>query len=167
MTVLSLVPARKNQDISSGSFADSTKLDAARGFLDSLAPYVNAFGTGLQINDQQEALQKAQKKMNDLMNDSVDLAKRLRDLQGDLAQNKADQVKAAADLQTYIGADNDTKQKYQKKVNKLIDQQGSLEKKIRKTESNLIDNKADRDKQQALIAQQSQGLEAVKARQNP
>lgn len=166
MTVLSLVPARINADVSAGSFADSSKLDAARVFLDSLAPFVNTFGTAIQAGNQQEALLKAQKRLNDLRDDSTDLEKRLRGLQSDLAQNKADQVKAAADLQTYIGADNDTKTKYQKRVNKLIDGQGTLEKKIRRTQGDLADKKSDMVKQQSVVTQQQLALDAVNARKN-
>ncbi len=166
LTILSIVPAKKNQEIGAGSFTDSTKLDAARIFLDSLAPFVNTFGTGIMVDNQQEVLLKAQKRLSDLRNDSTDMEKRLRDLQADLTQNKADQVKAAADLQTYIGADNDTKTKYQKRLNKLIDRQGTLEKKIRKTQDDLADNKSDMTKQQAVVAEQQLALDAVKARQN-
>ena len=165
MTILSMVPARRNQDISVGVFTDSTKLDAAKNFLDSLAPFVNTYGLGMMVNNQQTVLTKAQKKMSDLRDDSTDLQKKLRDLQSDLTRNKSDQVKAAADLQIYIGADNDTKAKYQKRVNKLIDKQGSLEKKIRKTQNDIADNKSDMDKQQAIVLQQQQGLDAAKARQ--
>jgi len=164
MTVLTLIPAKKNQAIA-GPFVDSPKLDAARGFLDSLAPFVNHFGVDLQVNDQQNALRKAQKKMDGLRTDSTDYEKRLRDLQTDLAQNKADQVTAAADLQTYIGADNDTKSKYQKRLNKLIDKQGSLEKKIRNTQSDLAGKKSDLSKQQKLIDGLQQALAATRDRQ--
>lgn len=166
LTILSVVPAKKNQDIGTGSFTDSTELDAARVFLDSLAPFVNTFGIGILIDNQQEALLKAQKRLSNLRNDSTDMEKRLRDLQADLAQNKADQVKAAADLQTYIGADNDTKTKYQKRLNKLIDRQGTLEKKMRKTQDDLADNKSDMAKQESVVEQQQLALNAVKARQN-
>lgn len=166
MTILSLIPAKKNQDISSGAFVDSSRLDEAKAFLDSLAPYVHTFGVGVQVKDQQEALQKAQRKSNDLRNDSTDYERRLRDLQSDLAQNKADQVKAAADLQTYIGADNDTKTKYQKRVNKLIDQQGSLEKKIRNVQQDLADKKTDIAKQQTVVDGLQQSLDATRMRQN-
>jgi hypothetical protein len=166
LTVLSMAPAKKNQDIGNGSFTDSTKLEAARIFLDSLAPFVASFSTGIQVNNQQEALQKTQKRMTDLLNDSTDLARRLRDLQSELTQNKADQVQAAADLQTYIGADNDTKTKYQKRVNKLIDRQGTLEKKIRRTQDDIAGNNSDLVKQRTAVVQQQQGLDAVRARQN-
>jgi hypothetical protein len=87
-------------------------------------------------------------------------------LQSDLDQNKADQVKAAADLQSSINANDDSKQKNQKRVSKLIDEQGSLEKKIRKTQAELDDNKTDQQRQQAAIAQQQQGLDAVKQKQS-
>jgi hypothetical protein len=164
MTVLTLIPAKKN-DAMAGSFVDSSKLYAARGFLDSLAPFVNNFGVGMQINDQQDALRKAQKKMDGLRTDSADYEKRLRDLQTDLTQNKADQVTAAADLQTYIGADNDTKSKYQKRLNKLIDKQGTLEKKIRNTQSDLTDKRSDLTKQQKTVDGLRQALEATQGRQ--
>ena len=166
MTILSMVPARKNQDIGSGAFADSSKLDAAKNFLDSLAPFAQTYGTTVQIGNQQDALQKAQKKMNDLLNDQEDLNKRLRKLQGDLDQNKSDQVKAAADLTSSINSDDESKKKHQKRVSKLIDEQGNLEKKIRRTQSDLDENKTDQQRQQALITQQQQGLDATKARLN-
>lgn len=165
LTLLTLVPAKKNQDIGSGNFVDSSKLDAARVFLDSLAGFVGTYSNGVQITNQQEGLRKAQKKMGQLKNDSTDYETRLRGLQSDLAQNKADQVKASADLQNYIGEDSDKKQKYQKRLNKLLDRQSSLEKKIRNTQSDLAETKADISKQQTLIDQSQTTLEAFKQRQ--
>ena len=165
MTLLTLVPAKKNQPITGGSFVDSSKLDDARVYLDSLAGFVNTYTTGVQIGDQQESLRKAQKKMGLLRNDSTDDETRIRNLQSDLAQNKADQVKASAELQNYIGAETDKKQKYQKRLNKLLDKQSTLEKKIRNTQSDLADTKADIAKQQSSIQQMQQTLETVRNRQ--
>jgi hypothetical protein len=165
MTLLTLVPAKKNQPITAGTFVDSSKLDAAKVFLDSLAGFVNTYTTGIQIDNQQESLRKAQKKIGQLRNDSTDDETRIRNLQSDLAQNKADQVKASADLQNYIGADSDKKQKYQKRLNKLLDKQSSLEKKIRNTQSDLADTKGDIAKQQSTIDQLQQTLDTVKGRQ--
>jgi hypothetical protein len=165
MTILTLVPAKKNQDAGSGPFVDSSRLDRARVFLDSLAPYVQVYGTGMQISDQQEGLKKAQGTMNGLLNKQEDLNKQLRELQASLDQNKIDQARAAADLQSSISGDDETKIKNQKKLNKLIDQQGHLEKKIRRTQSDLNDNKTDQQHQQEAIAQLQQGLNATKARQ--
>lgn len=165
LTILSVVPAKKTQGIGNGSFADSSRLDQARIFLDNLAPFVQNYGTGVQVNNREDALRKSQKTMNDLLNGQEDLNKRLRRLQSDLDQNKVDQVKAAADLQSSVNANDDSKQKNQKRMGKLIDEQGSLEKKIRKTQAELDDNKTDQQREQAAIAQQQQGLDAVKQKQ--
>jgi hypothetical protein len=166
MTLLNLLPAKKNQDIAARNLSDSGRLDKAQVFLDSVAPFIDAYNTRLQINSGQEGLKKAQKKMNDLVNDQADLEKRLRKLQADLDQNKSDQAKAVGDLQSNINADQDTKKSSQKKVTKLIDEQGSLEKKIRKTQLDLDENKTSQGQQQTEINKQQQGLDAVKARQN-
>ena len=165
LSILTLVPAKKNQDISAGAFVDSSKLDDAKVFLDSIAGFVGTYTTGVLVGNQQEVLRKAQKKIGQLRNDSTDDETKLRDLQSDLAQNKADQVKASSDLQNYIGADMDKKQKYQKKLNKLLDKQSSLEKKIRNTQSDLAETKSDIVKQVSLIDQLQATLSAFKDRQ--
>ena len=168
MTLLNLLPAKKNQDIMAGNFSDSSRLDKAKLFLDSLATFMDAYNTRLQVNSRQDDLKKAQKKMNDLVGEQADLEKRLRKLQTDLDQNKSDQARALADLQSNVNAnaDDNTKQKSQKKVNRLIDEQGSLEKKIRKTQLDLDGNKTSQRQQQTEIDKQQQGLDAVKARQS-
>ncbi len=163
--VLTLIPARKNQDAGSSAFADSTKLDQARSFLDAFSTYETSYGIGMEVNDRQDELRKAQKKLDKMRSDSTDDENRIRNLLSDLAENKADQVKASSDLQTYIGADSEKKYKYQKRVNKLIDKQGSLEKKIRNTQSDLTDTKADMAKQQITINGLQQSLDATRSRQ--
>ncbi len=165
MTLLNLLAVQKNQDLLVRTQGDSDRIDKARLFLDSLAIFMDVYNTRLQLNSRQEGLNKAQQKMNALINDSTDLDKKLRRLQSDLAGNQADQVKAAAELQTNINADEDTKKKSQKKLNRLIDDQGSLEKKIRKTQADMEENKTSRKEQQDEIDKDQQGLAAVKARQ--
>lgn len=166
VTLLNLLAVKRNQDLLVRTQGDSDRESKARLFLDSLAIFMDVYNTRLQVNSGQESLNKAQKKMNALINDSTDLDKKLRRLQSDLAQNKADQVKAAAELQTNINADDDTKKKSQKKLSRLIDDQGTLEKKIRRTQDDMEENKASRKEQQDEIDKDQQSLEAVKARQN-
>lgn len=166
MTVLSLLPAKKNEDLAVRTLADSARLDKARVFLDSLAIFTDAYNIRLQAGTLQGALKKAQQKMTALLNDQTDLQKKIRRLQADLDQNKNDQIKAVSDLQTNISADEDTKKKSQKKVNKLMDEQGSLEKKIRNTQLALDQNRTNQTQQQAELEKQQQALDAVKARQN-
>lgn len=164
MTLLSLIPAKRNQTLSSHTLADSAKLEKAQFFLDSLAPFMTAYNTRLQLNSQQEILGKAQKKMNSLRSDSSDLQKKLRNLNTDLDQNQKDQAKAAEDLRTSINSDDDTKKKYQKRVNKYLDEEASLQKKLRKTQQDLEDNKNEMEKQQEEVNKQQQGLNAVRTR---
>jgi hypothetical protein len=167
MTIVSLLAVKKNQDIAVRTPDGNSWLVAARLFLDSLALFTDTYNTRLQVNSQQDVLNKAQKKMNGLISDQADLEKRIRRLQTDLDQNKKDQVKALADLQANVNADDDTKRKGQKKVNRLMDDQGDLEKKLRRTQLDLDQNKIGQGQQQAVIDKQKQGLAAIKARQNP
>jgi hypothetical protein len=164
LTVLTLIPAKPNQDMKAGTFVDSSKLDAARVFLDSLAGFVSTYNTGVLITNQQDALVKAQKKLGQLRNDSSDYETRLRGLQSDLAQNKSDQTKASADIQSYAGDDTDKKLKYQNRLNKLLEKQSTVEKKIRNTQSDLDETKANIVRQQTLVDQSQATLDAYKQR---
>ena len=166
MTLLNLLAVKKSQDILVRAQGDSDRIEKARLFLDSLATFIDVYNTRLQVNNWQKGLNKAEQKMNGLINDSTDLDKKFRRLQSDLTQNKADQVKAAAELQANISADDDMKKKSQKKLSRLIDDQGTLEKKIRRTQDDMEENKTSRKEQQDEINKDQQGLEAVKARQN-
>ena len=164
MTLLSLTPVPKNQGLMARTLADSIQLEKARLFLDSLAPFIAAYQIRLQINDQQEQLAKAQKKMNDFKANQADLEKKIRYLQTDLDRNQRDQVKAAADLKTSINADDDGKKKYQKRVNRLLDEESSLQKKLRQAQQDLEDNKNDISRQQEDVNKHQQGLDAIRSR---
>ncbi len=166
ITLITLLPAKKNEDILARSGTDSTAMiEKAKSFLNNLAPSIEAYNVQLEVNSQTAVLQKAQKKMNSLLSDQNDLNKKLRRLQDDSAQNKKDQEKAAADIQANVNADDKTKQKSQKKMRNLLDDEGDLAKKLRNTQADLDQNKRDQDAQQQEIDKQKQALDAVKARQ--
>jgi len=166
ITLIALLPAKKNEDVLTRSQTDSTAMmEKAKSFLNNLAPYIEAHHVQLQVNSQTEVLQKAQKKMNSLLSDENDLSKKIRRLQEDSAQNKKDQVKAASDIQANVYADDKTKQKSQKKMRNLLDDEGDLAKKLRNTKADLDQNKRDQDTQQQELDKQKQALDAVKARQ--
>jgi hypothetical protein len=165
ITLITLLPTKKNEDLLTRSQTDSTRIDKARSFLNNLAPYIDAHHVQLQINGQTDVVKKAEKKMNGLLSDQNDLNKKIRRLQEDSTQNKKDQVKTAADIQVNINADEDTKKKTQKKMRKLLDDEGDLAKRLRNTQADLDQNKRDQATQQQEIDKQKQALEAVKARQ--
>jgi chromosome segregation ATPase len=165
MTLIALLPTKKNIDILLDTLESDAKIGKARSFLDNLTPYIDAYHVQLQVNDQAGVVKKAEKKMNGLLSDQNSLNKKIRKLQEDSAQNKKDQVKAAADIQANINADDDTRKKSQKKMRKLLDDEGDLAKRLRNTQADLDQNKRDQDAQQQEIDKQKQTLGAIKAKQ--
>jgi hypothetical protein len=166
VTLLTLLPVKKNQDILARTDGDKALLTEARSFLDSLAPSLEAYGISLQEKDQEGLLQKARKKMDGLINDQADLDKKIRRLEEDLERNKKDQAKEAADLKANISANDDDKNKNQRKLRKLLDDEGDLQKKLRKAKSDLDQNRIDQRQQQAEVDRQQQSLDGIKARQS-
>ncbi|HWK04997.1 MAG TPA: hypothetical protein VNS58_15250 [Puia sp.] len=165
VTIITLVPAKKNEDLLTRSQGDSTRIDRARSFLDNMAPQVEAYHVQLQTNSQADVVKKAEKKLNSLMSDQNDLNKKIRKLQSDSAQNKKDEIKVAADLQANVNTDDDTKKKNHKKLDKLLDQEGDVAKKLRNTFSDLDQNKRDLAAQQQEVDKQRLAFDAIKARQ--
>lgn len=164
-TVISLLTTKANQDILARPATDSTgQIDKAKSFLNSLVPYIDAHNTDVQVNNQQEVLKKAQKKMNSLIGDQSDIEKKIRKLQADQDQNKSDIVKQTQDIQNTVTADADVKNKSQKKMNKLLDQQDDLRKKLRKAQADLDENKINQENQQKEVDKQQQVLDAIKAK---
>lgn len=164
-SVITLLVTKANQDILARPATDSTgQTDKAKSFLNNLVPYIDAHNTDVQVNDQQEVLKKAQKKLNSLINDQSDIEKKIRKLQADQDQNKSDIIKMTQDIQNTVTADADVKNKMQKRMNKLLDQQDDLRKKLRKAQSDLDENKIDQESQQKEVDKQQQALDAIKAK---
>lgn len=166
LTLLTLLPVRKNEDILTRTPGDNTLMPAARSFLDSLAPALEAHSVNVQAGNQEVLLQKVRKKMDRLKNNQTDLEKKIRGLEADIDQNKKDQASEAANLQNNIYADDKSKKKNQDRIRKLMDKEGSLEKKLRNANSDLDQNKMDQRQQQADIDKQQQILDGIKAKQS-
>ncbi len=167
VTVITLLPAKPNQDILTriGDSSVNDKIAAAKSFLDNLVPYLDAHNTDVQVNTQQEALKKAQKNLTGLQDDQLSLEKKQRNLIADQAQNKTDILKQTQDITNTVTSDDNVKNKAQKKMNKLLDEQDNLNKKLRKVQSELDQNKIDQDKQTQEVQKQQQILDAFKAKQ--
>ena len=165
VSVVTLLPTKKGEDILTHSPSDNSKIESAKSFLNNMSPFIEAKYLNLQGTNQEKVLQKAQKKVSSLQSDSSDLEKKIRDINADLEQNKNDQAKENIDIQTKSTADFDTRQKAQKKMNKLIDEQGDLQKKLRKTQENLIQTKKDLLTQQKEVDKELQILNAIKSKQ--
>jgi hypothetical protein len=164
-SVITLLATKANADILARPATDSSgQIDKAKSFLNNLVPYIDAHNTDVLINDQQDVLKKAQKKMNGLMSDQSDIEKKIRKIQSDQEQNKTDLLKQTQDIQNTVTADADVKNKMQRRMNKLLDEQDDLRKKLRKAQADLDENKVNQDAQQKEVDKQQQALDAIKAR---
>lgn len=167
VTLITLMPARKGEEIQGRPATDQAVMDEAKAFLNHLAPYIESHHVNVQVSEQQQILTKAQKKMTNLMDDQADLEKKIRKLQADLDENKNDQAKQTREVESTVNSDFETHQKAQKKLNHLIDNKGDLDKKLRKTQADLDQNKKDQEAQNQIIQNEQQVLSAIKAKQKP
>jgi hypothetical protein len=167
VTVITLLPAKPNQDILAriGDSTTSTRVTAAKSFLDNLAPYLDAHNTNVQVNSQQDILKKAQKNLTGLQDDQASLEKKQRNLIADQSQNKTDILKQTQDIQNTVTSDDNVKNKAQKRLNKLLDEQDNIAKKLRKVQSDLDQNKIDQDKQTQEVQKQQQIFDTLKSKQ--
>jgi hypothetical protein len=164
-SVITLLATKANGDILARPATDSTgQMEKAKSFLNNLVPYIDAHNTDVQVNDQQDVLKKAQKKMNGLISDQGDIEKKIRKIQAEQDQNKTDLLKQTQDIQSTVTADADVKNKMQKRMNKLLDEQDDLRKKLRKSQADLDENKINQEAQQKEVDKQQQALDAIKAK---
>jgi len=164
-TIVTLVPTQPGEDFETQVGADQNAIDQSKTFLNKMAIVVGSFNTNVQLADQQEALNKANKKLKGQLDDSTDLAKKIRNLQSDLDQNKNDLDKQKKVLDGISTTDFDAHQKALKKLNGLSDDRGNLEKKLRKAQSDFDQNIQDMATQRQLIQKEQDALSAIKSRQ--
>lgn len=165
VSTVTLFPTKKDEDPLKHSPSDHSDIEAAKAFLNNMAPFIEARYISVQADNQDKVVEKAKKRMSDLRDDSTDLEKKIRDVNADLAQNKNDQEKQNLDIQSKANLDFDTRQKAQKKMNKLIDTEADLQKKLRKAQGDLDDTKQDMLKQQKVVDKEQQTLADIKSKQ--
>jgi hypothetical protein len=167
ITVVSLLVTKKNEPIQVPPAEGSARMEAAKSFLNNMAPYVEAGNLAVEINNQEEAIKKARKKYDNLLTEQNDLDKRIRKLEGELDQNKIDQQKEANLIQDNSQQDIATKEKLHKKMGRLLTEQADIQKKLRKSHGDLEQNGKDQDKQNQELREQQKLLETLKAKQKP
>jgi hypothetical protein len=70
----------------------------ATKFLNSILPFVDAYSLNLNIKSQEETVSKAQKKFDNLVDDSVSLVKKIRNLNEDLVNNRKKRQEQQAEV---------------------------------------------------------------------
>ncbi len=82
-----------------GDTTNAAVIEQAKLFLSNLMPSIQAADLELQINDQDEASKKAEKKYNNLVEDGIDLVKKKEKLENDIAENIKKQADQKADME--------------------------------------------------------------------
>ncbi|MEO8821932.1 MAG: hypothetical protein ABI366_00045, partial [Ginsengibacter sp.] len=67
-------------------------------FMNSFQGNINLSAYNLAVSNQQDVVDKAEKKMKDLQDDQSKLEKKIKDYQDDLAKNKATQAKQSDEI---------------------------------------------------------------------
>src|SRR5262249_31324763 len=89
-TIVTMVPTTPGEDFENQTGADQATIDQSKSFLKRMYAVVGSYSTKVQLADQQEVLNKENKKLKGLLDDSTDLDKKIRSLQSDIDQNKND-----------------------------------------------------------------------------
>lgn len=73
-----------------------------KSFLNNLTPEVDSYNLELEINAQQKQVEKAQKKLKDLVKSKEDMEKKIKGLQEDIADNIKDQEAQQKTVETQV-----------------------------------------------------------------
>jgi hypothetical protein len=73
-----------------------------KSFLNNLSPDVDSFNLELEIGAQQKLVEKAQKKLKDLIKDKEDMEKKIKNLQDDIVDNTKDQESQQKTIETQL-----------------------------------------------------------------
>ena len=165
LTVVNLLPVKRNQTLLPGSVEDSSFISMAKVFLNSLKPFVVHYSFQQEIISQQQVVAKAQTKLIRLKNDSGDIATKIRGYESDLAENKNDQDKQQKEIAITSSGDHSALAKAQSRMDKLLNKQATLEKKLRNSREDAYKNKKELEAQQDLLNKESQSLDSLKERQ--
>lgn len=93
LTVVSLIVGKNGEDVKARLAPDNSSIDGAKDLLNDMVASIDAYNLELQIQDQDDAVKKAQKKFDGLADDQKDYEKKIKNLQDKLEQNKKDQDK--------------------------------------------------------------------------
>jgi|SRR5450432_330782 hypothetical protein len=93
VTIVSLVVGKNGEDVKTRTSPDNSSLDGAKDLLNDMVASIDAYNLELQIGDQNDAVKKAQKKYDGLLDDQKDYEKKIKNLQDKIEQNRKDQDK--------------------------------------------------------------------------
>jgi hypothetical protein len=88
----------KGFDSFAADSTDAKLMDNAKAYLDSIKNMIAAYDLEQQIKGQEDAVKKADKKYNNLIDDAASLEKKRKNIEKDIDDNKKDQAAQQAEL---------------------------------------------------------------------
>lgn len=92
-SVVYLFVGKNGEDMSKRLSTDRYKMNEARSLLEEMMPHIEAFNLEVNIKDQESQIKKAERKLQGLETDRVNIEKRIRELKDRLEENKLDHEK--------------------------------------------------------------------------
>jgi hypothetical protein len=78
---------------------DAALFNNAKTYLENILPMITAYDLELQITDQQDAVNNADKKYNDLIDEGQSLEKKRKNIEKDIEDNKKNQENQVAEIE--------------------------------------------------------------------
>lgn len=92
ITLVYLLIAKPNENVGARSESDYHKIDEAKSYLNTMIPRLEAHHLELQIKDQETTVQKAEKKFQSLVEDSVSYVDKIKALEQKMQINRTDRA---------------------------------------------------------------------------
>ena len=89
-SVIYLILGRPNENVALRTGDDSFKVEDAKTYLNNIAPSVEAYNLEVNVNQQEDIIKKAEKRLNNLQDDQRNYEKKLSALNDRLTQTKRD-----------------------------------------------------------------------------
>ena len=96
-SIIYLLISRNDENIIARS--DALVNSNTKTFLNNLSPDVEAYNLEVQIKDQENTVEKAEKKFRNLQDDKESMEKKIKKLQDDLEENTKDQVNQQKEIE--------------------------------------------------------------------
>lgn len=98
-SIVYMVVANSGEELKTRTTSDKYTLTGASEFVQGMIPHINDYNIGVEAAAQDEALKKAQKKYDNLIEENADLQKRKKRLEEDLEKNLKQQELQKAEVE--------------------------------------------------------------------
>ncbi|MBC7848506.1 MAG: hypothetical protein H7Y31_02160 [Chitinophagaceae bacterium] len=98
VSLVHLIVSKANESLSDRVPEDRTGIEDGKAFLNRMTPAFEAYNLEAEIENQDKNIKKAEKKLDNLIDDQRDLERKIKNLEDKLAENKKAQVAQQAEI---------------------------------------------------------------------